>query len=277
MLNILFWNLHGKKNGDYIVKCIVENDVDIAIFAEYQDKDDKSIVLDSSFIESKLGNMFVQVTGVETDGKVLLLAKRTITVEQIQQEARYSCYIIETAIKRYLLAAVHLEDRLNYPEPDRRIKTICSLTQDIKKNEENLGIENTIVIGDFNANPYDKELLYKDAFNAVLFKSLIMENEFTNPKGDRIRRFYNPIIHYLSEDTKMYGSHYYDDSDKRATPYWHCLDQVLVRKSLVDLLKEVRYLKAIDGEGLLKGSRPDRNISDHLPLLVNILEVEDGV
>lgn len=149
--------------------------------------------------------------------------------------------------------------------------------QDIKKNEENLEIENTIVIGDFNANPYDKELLYKNAFNAVLFKSIIKENEFTNPKGDRIKRFYNPIIHYLSEDTKMYGSHYYDNSDKQETPYWHCLDQVLVRKSLVDLLKEVRYIKVIDGMNLIKGLRPKKSISDHLPLLVNILEVDDGV
>lgn len=277
MLNVLFWNLNRKKNEEYIVSCIVENDVDIAVFAEYQDTSNKSSAIDISSIESNLGNMFARVTGVETEGKVLLLAKKTIAVKQIQQEARYSCYVIETAIKRYLLAAVHLEDRINYPEPERRIETIHRLIRDIKKNEENLGIENTIVIGDFNANPYDKELIYKYAFNAVMFKSIIEESEFTNPKGERIKRFYNPIIHYLSEDTRMYGSHYYDDSDKRGTPYWHCLDQVLIRKSLIDFLKAVKYIKTIDGMDLLKGSRPNKDISDHLPLFVNLLEVDDGI
>lgn len=98
MLNLLFWNLNRNKNEDYIVKCIVENDVDIAIFAEYKDKNGQASVIDCSLIEYNLGGLFVRVAGVETDGKVILFAKRTITVEQIQQEDRYSCYTIETAI-----------------------------------------------------------------------------------------------------------------------------------------------------------------------------------
>ena len=276
MLNILFWNINRNKNEDYIASCVAEHNVDVAVFAEFREKNSKAMVIDCAAIENALGKMYVWITGVEAAGKVLLLAKRSISVEQIQQESRYSCYVIETAIKRYLLAAVHLEDRQNYPEPYRRIETIGALVQDIRKNEESLEIENSIVIGDFNANPYDVELLYKRAFNAVLFKSIIEENEYTNPKGDRIKRFYNPILNYLSEETKMYGSHYYDGSDKRPTSYWHCLDQVLLRKSLVSFLAEVNYLKEIDGTELLSGTSLNKKISDHLPLLVKLLEVGNG-
>ena len=243
MLNILFWNINRNKNEDLIVRCIAEHNVDIAVFAEFRDKKSKAMVIDCSKIENDLGNIYAWVTGVEEAGKVLLLANRSISVEQIQQESRYTCYVIDTAVKRYFLAAVHLQDRQNYPTSHRRKETIGELVRDIRKNEESLEIEDTIVIGDFNANPYDEELLYKHAFNAVLFKSVIEENEYTNPRGDRIKRFYNPILHYLSEDTQMYGSHYFDGSDNQPTSYWHCLDQVLLRKSLIGFLEEVSYLK----------------------------------
>lgn len=280
MLNILFWNLNRKKNTEHIINCIVENNVDIAVFAEYKDKDGKVMIIDTAAIEHGLGSMYAWISGVEPDGKVILLAKKTIgEVRKIQQDdrSRYSLYIVSTAVKNYLLAAAHLEDRLSDPYSANRKKTIGRLVSEIKSNEEILRIENTIVIGDFNANPYDEELLDKDAFNAVLFKPIIKTSEFTSPEGDRIKRFYNPIIHYLSESTEMYGSHYYDGNTKHWTPYWHCLDQVLVRKNLVDLIQEVKYLKRIGDESLLNRSKkPDERISDHLPLLVTLLEVEDG-
>lgn len=67
------------------------------------------------------------------------------------------------------------------------------MVADIEQTEELLKCSNTVVIGDFNANPYDEELLSKYAFNAVLFKSIIDKNELTNPnslkKKDFIIRF----------------------------------------------------------------------------------------
>ena len=39
--------------------------------------------------------------------------------------------------------------------------------------EQSLGIDKTIVMGDFNANPYDEELLLPGAFNAMLFKGIL--------------------------------------------------------------------------------------------------------
>ena len=280
MLNILFWNLNRKKNTEHIISCIVENDVDIAVFAEFREKDGNSMVIETAAIEHGLGDMYAWISGVEADGKVILLAKKSVgEVRKIQQDdrSRYSLYIVNTPMKSYILAAVHLEDRLSDPYSASRKKTIKRLVSEIKSNEEILRIKNTIVIGDFNANPYDEELLDKDAFNAVLFKTIIKANEFTSPEGDRIERFYNPIIHYLSESTEMYGSHYYDGSTKHWTPYWHCLDQVLVRKNLVDLIQEIKYLKRIGDKSLLnRAKKPNEKISDHLPLLVTLLEVEDG-
>lgn len=265
MLNILFWNLKGNAVEDYIVNCIVENDVDIAVFSEFKG-------IDFNKIEKQLGMMYEHITSVQEDRKVTLIAKKTFGVSTVQQEKRYNIYNINTAVKDYLLVAVHLEDRIHY-EPDERKETIRDLVRYIEQTEESFRCQNTIVVGDFNANPYDEELLSKSAFNSVLFKEIIDKNEFSNPKSKKRKRFYNPILHYISEDTKMYGSFYYE---KHTTPYWYCLDQVLVRKKLANSIKHVEYLKRIDAMDLLKNAIPDNKISDHLPLLVKLLEVENG-
>lgn len=286
-MNVLFWNINrnvteGKEKIErYIINCVAENDVDIAVFAEYKDKNGSVINIDCAAIERGLGNMFTWIKGIEPDGAVILLARKSIgKVCKIQQDidSRYSLYVVDTALKKYLLAAVHLEDRQNDPYSEERIETIRRLRNEITENEEFLNIENTLVIGDFNANPYDRELTSKRALNAVLFKGIIKASEYTNPRSDRIKRFYNPIIHYLSEDTEMYGSFYFSNANKYWTPYWCCLDQVLVRKSLVDLIQDVTYLKAIAGDSLLKRTNiPQDKISDHLPLLLKLLEVRNGV
>ena len=109
----------------------------------------------------------------------------------------------------------------------------------------------------------------------VLFKTIIDKSELTNPKTFKRKRFYNPILHYISEDTEMYGSFYHEKESK--TPYWHCLDQVLVRKSLANTVNHVEYVKKIGTKDLLINAIPNEKISDHLPLLVNLQEVENGV
>lgn len=267
MLNILFWNLKRNSIEGYIVDCIVENNVDIAIFSEFDG-------IDFEKIEKNLGKMYDRILAVQDDRKVTLIAKTTFSVTLMQQQNRYNIYNIKTAVKDYLLAAVHLEDRRNYKSSDR-IETIKRLVADIEQTEELLKCNNTIVIGDFNANPYDEELLSKYAFNAVLFKRIIDKSEMTNPKSLKRKRFYNPILHYISEDTEMYGSFYHEKDFM--TPYWNCLDQVLVRKGLANRVNHVEYLKTINTKKLLKNTVPDEKISDHLPLLVNLQEVGNGV
>ena len=264
MLNILFWNLKRNSVEEYIINCIVENNIDIAIFSEFDG-------IDFTKVEKNLGKIYSRILAVQDDRKVTLIAKTTFSVTIVQQQNIYNIYKIETAVKDYLIAAVHLEDRRNY-ETEDRIETIRCLVADIEQTEKLLKCSNTIVIGDFNANPYDKELLSKFAFNAVLFKTIIDKNEWTNPKALARKRFYNPILHYISENTEMYGSFYYEKG-----AYWHCLDQVLVRKSLSNAVKHVEYLKRINTNELLKNTIPNEKISDHLPLLVNLQEVGNGV
>lgn len=267
MLNILFWNLKRNAIEDYIIDCIAENNIDIAVFSEFDG-------IDFGKIQKSLGKMYGHILTVQDDRKVTLIAKTTFHVTVVQQQNRYNIYHVKTAVRDYLLAAVHLEDRRNYKSAER-IETIKRLIADIEKTEELFKCSNTIVIGDFNANPYDEELLSKFAFNSVLFKAIIEKSELTNPNSLKRKRFYNPILHYISEDTEMYGSFYHEK--EYLTSYWYCLDQVLVRKGLINNINQMKYLKRINTKNLLENTIPNGKISDHLPLLVNVLEVGNGV
>ncbi len=62
-------------------------------------------------------------------------------------------------------------------DEDDRKNVIRDLVTDISEQEKMLNHTNTIVVGDFNSSPFDNELIQKDAFNAVLFKELILETE----------------------------------------------------------------------------------------------------
>lgn len=262
MLNILFWNLNKNKLENYIVDCIIENEIDIAVLTEFSGIDFESL-------EKSFGGKYRYITGIEDDVKLALFAEESLNIKKIQTVCRYNIYEVVTDFKKYLLTGVHLQDRRNY-KPSDRIETIKSIVNDIENTEKFFQCDNSIVIGDFNANPYDEEFTSVYSFNAVLFKNIIDRNEYTDHHVDKKKRFYNPILQYISEDTGMYGS-YYDTSDS-STSYWYCLDQILVRKKLVNSIRDVTYLKKINSEQLMGEVGPRNSISDHLPLVVRLEE-----
>lgn len=259
-MKILFWNLKGNDILEYIKECVLEYDIDIAVFSEYTSVDFESL-------ECKLEKEYRYIPNMGGCKKVALFVKSSIEVAVKREQARYALYSVEYNNKNYILAAIHLQDRWT-TDTQVRIMTIGRLVNDIKNLEESEHCKNTIIIGDFNANPFDDELLQVNAFNAVLYKDIINSSETKKVGEERFRRFYNPIIHFLSEDTKMYGSHY--NTNKSNSPIWHCLDQVLVSKKLVESVNELKYIRNIGSKSLLNRKKPNASISDHLPLYVQI-------
>ena len=264
MLNLLFWNLKNNSIENIVAECLIENDVSLAAFAEYKG-------LDFTLLEELALYQYHSVESLKENVHIRLMVQNGIKATAIQEQSRYSIFQIETGLKKYLLVAIHLEDRRNY-DPDDRIDTIKHLIADLEKHEEETDCYQTIVIGDFNANPYDKELLSVYGFNAVMFKDLILQSEYRRYKYSEHKRFYNPILDYIFASNKMHGSFYHIDD--ASTPIWHCIDQILLRKELVECFEKLEYILKIGDTELIKTKRPDKSISDHLPLLAIIKEVD---
>lgn len=258
-MNLLFWNLYKKNNQKYVVDIIQENNIDIAIFAEY-------IETDFRILEKKLAQYCIYYGFGGTD-KIVLLAKKNIRITVRREQTRYTIYSCEDKGYTYIIAGIHLPANPNANSETRK-NIIRELVSDLVTTENELKLRNTIVIGDFNASPFDEELIQKDAFNAVLYKELILKQETITIYGKKYRRFFNPHIIAISEEKKNYGSFYY--SNGMNSLYWYCYDQIIVRKPLVNSIKDVHYCHKIKGQTLLKNVAPNKMISDHLPLLAKI-------
>lgn len=259
-MNILFWNLNRNNIKDYIKQCLEENKVDIAVFAEHKGVDFVSL-------EKEMLHSYRHIEGIGGCDKIAVFASEFASVIIKQEQSRYALYTVEYDSKKYVIAGVHLQDRRSC-DSARRIEVIGRLMNDIKNLEKSSKCSNTIIIGDFNANPYDDELLQMNAFHAVLFKEIIRKSETRTVDNKIYRRLYNPTINFLSENTHNYGSYYF--SSGSSTPIWHCLDQILVSKALIDNIKFLQYIRTIGKKSLIKNIVPNKDISDHLPLYVQI-------
>ena len=257
-IKLLFWNLARNSIEKYIADIINENDIDICVFAEYN-----SITFE--IVLSGLNNSYTLFDGMGGCDKITLIAHSGYDVEIRREQNRYTIYSVYDNTEKYIITGIHLQDRLN-ADAETRKNSIRKIDHDIKEQENKLKHDNTIVIGDFNTSPFDEELVQKDAFNAVLVKELIFKTELVKVDGVQYRRFYNPMLNCISEDDSTYGSHYYDSGIKSI--YWYFLDQVIIRKSLVDRLSDIRIIKVINNQKLIKAVKPNSDISDHLPLIV---------
>ena len=126
MLNILFWNLNKNKLENYIVDCIIENEIDIAVFAEFSE-------IDFTSLEKKMGGKYRYITEIEDDVKLALFAEESLNIKKIQTRCRYNIYEVETNFKKYILTGVHLQDRRNFDADDRK-ETIEKIVNDIENS-----------------------------------------------------------------------------------------------------------------------------------------------
>jgi len=260
-MNLLFWNLHKNSIENFIADIILENDVDVAIFAEYKQNNFSTVI-------DRLGNNYYKCENLP-DAKTILLCKNTIIAESKRDQDRYSLFTAELENTSYIIGGVHLTSALTGQEAKRLLEG-RNLVTDLKLLEDRMGHTKSILIGDFNSSPFDSVMTVMDGINAVLFKDIIEDNEFATVDHKRFRRLYNPTFHYISETGNNYGSIFY--RDKMDTMYWYSFDQVLVRKTLANAVSSVKYCRQIGAQSLVHGLYPQSTISDHLPLLVSILE-----
>lgn len=261
-MNILYWNLNNKSNSKYIKKIIISKNIDIAIFSEFSSINENELL-------KLLENKYRMIMDRETSEHIFLIYKSNIQVIVKQECDRYSLFTLDTCFRKYNLVGVHLEDKRNRNNNDL-LYSAQLVMNDINDLERETKCDNTIVIGDFNNNPYDSALVHPAGFNAVLFKDIINRNEYRKFKEKKFKRFYNPLLNSIREENKNYGSFYYS-SDTNGI-IWNSIDQVIVRKPLVDSIINVEYIRKIEKVSLITSVVPNKNISDHLPLLVTIGE-----
>lgn len=259
-MQLLFWNAYQKPNNKMIKGLLSENDIDIAILAEYVPTAIKKIADDTHYR---------WCDGNGGCDKVTLLAKEGITIIIRREQDRYTIYDCSIGDKRYTIAGIHNYDRLSHPMGSARLMNNVRLVSDIEEAEKQHGTKNTIIIGDFNDNPFDESIIAKESLNATLFKSVALSGRSMIHNGKERKQFYNPILQLLRDEAGKRGSIYNAGGD--ATLFWNCFDQILFRKDLINSYVGMKYCTEVYGTSLMARVRPNTRYSDHLPLIASFL------
>jgi hypothetical protein len=179
----------------------------------------------------------------------------------------------------FMMVAVHFPSKLYRTEDDYRL--VCGqLARAVEAAEARMGHSRTVIIGDFNMNPFESGLSSAGGLHAVMDRRVAAKEERT-VLGSQYKFFYNPMWGRLGDVRgRPAGTHYYD-SGQALNFYWNMLDQVLLRPSLLDAFDDdgIKIVTEIAGTSLLDAAgRPDKSkASDHLPVVVQLHQIEEGV
>jgi hypothetical protein len=153
------------------------------------------------------------------------------------------------------------------------MEIIRQMCVDIRNNEDKYHTYNTIIIGDFNSNPFEPACISGSALHAIPFAKETVKNTRVI-QGTEYRKFYNPCWKFYGKRDVPYTTYYYDNNDMN-NYYWNVFDQVIIRPQLINAFKDesLTIISGIKNHELLKSNKPDKNnYSDHLPLFCSIEE-----
>jgi hypothetical protein len=268
MPTLAFWNLGRKKHVSTLVDFIEENGVEILVVAEQEFEAAELIVAHSErtgrslyspeIIESRVRFYSAfpseRFRPVADDGHVSIKEYRPLVGESL------------------LLVGVHLPSKLFQRESDQPFEAVRLISR-IKEAEALVGHERTIVLGDFNMNPFEPGMVSSEALHGVMDRRIAEKGSRTVNAGTR-RYFYNPMWSLMGDHASGALGTYFRGSGAYTHYFWNTFDQVLIRPSLLAAFQEegLRIVETVGRRSLLAKNGPglDRKISDHLPILLKL-------
>ena len=266
-MKILFWNTHNNQDiNTTLSELILENRASIVVLAEYAADMDTLI----SLLSSHGLNMKQYINCCDR-------IKMMGCVDDVEPKMDTQHTTIQVINKDYILCGVHLNSQMYSGNMGYREILIAQLIQDIQNVEKELKTENTMIVGDFNINPYDTSCIDARFFHGIPIFEETKRKERTIA-GKSFKMFYNPMWNFLGDFNEPYGTYYYNGNDSNST-YWNIYDQVIIRPMLKEKFvnESLKILTETETRYLLdKNGHPDKNISDHLPIIFEIKEENYG-
>jgi hypothetical protein len=170
-----------------------------------------------------------------------------------------------------LLAGVHLLSKAGGASEVDQAMAATEVIRELNGVEDGRGHRYTALVGDFNMHPYDQGMTSVAGFHALMTRKLTEADDRRYRRQDR-RRFYNPMWGLFGDRSPGPAGTYHWVSSVAHNPHWAMLDQILLRKDMMNRLTDLRIL---DGDGvhrLVDGDDfPDAELfSDHLPVLFRL-------
>jgi exonuclease III len=269
-LNFLFWNLNKKNLIEEVSNIVSKHDIDVLILAEI------GINQNELLLELQKGDAFFSMNHpISQCTKIQIFTRFDYKFIVPIEEGRDNRYTIRRlqlpTFEAINIVGVHLPDKGNH-NSESQSENVTIFSKKLNDFEEKESNDKTIVIGDFNMNPFEKSMVKANGFNAVM-SSKIANEKSRIVQGETYKFFYNPMWSLYGDiKNNVAGSYHYKNAEL-VNYQWNIFDQVLIRPSLIpNFVKDsVRFLDNDGAKSLLtKKGYPNKKYSDHLPLIFTL-------
>lgn len=286
MIKILSWNIHTTKKGmtpllqRVLAEVVNENKIDIVVLQEAFGK----------MVNSSLNSQLEQYDEIVTPGNVIengvriFLKRNAFQHSLVERHSGNKLVLVHLkktgGFEEFNIAAVHLHSKVGNSERQQLWKNLPIVNKIRDFEDKTANNNNTILVGDFNHNPYENNLLDPYILNCKDSKNLItiLTNIHTS-KSKQNNFWYNPMWNLLGDydftngNERVTGTYFRYTMDE--TPIWNLFDGFILRSSIMDRVdytqssiltstKATQFLKSFTiGKG---DSLINEQLSDHLPI-----------
>ena len=171
------------------------------------------------------------------------------------------------------LGLVHYFSRVSRDREEQN-ELAGRLARDLSEAARLTGHDRSMLIGDFNFEPFDTAMISAEKLHAVPDRRDASRGERT-VAGETRTMMYNPMWRLFGDDGGSPAGTYFHRNSGTVTPFWRVFDQVVPRPSLIPAFAAGEPLVVLEcgGRPLVDpgSGRPDRDrFSDHLPLSVGL-------
>ena len=186
-------------------------------------------------------------------------------------------HLINPLYPDLILGVAHLPSKL-YRNSEEQALLSTRFRTTIQGIEEQLGHSRTVLLGDFNMDPFEIGMVNSESFHAVMDRNTAIE-ESRIVEYEQRYFFYNPMWSMMGDLSDGPPGTYYKRRGS-ISYFWHTFDQVLLRPSLIECFDthSLAIITEVREESLLRDNgRPDTDkASDHLPIFFRLeLPLED--
>lgn len=269
-MKIGFWNINKKSFTKDIVDFTYAKDLDILVLAEC------TVSIRKLQTALRNGHSKKNYTGLNSKHYKFKIFTRLDTkyITNHDKDFGGKSWSIHKfsfpTLTPFSVISVHLPSKIHWDDFSQSLEAV-NLMSEIRKYETKNG-RNSLVIGDFNMNPYEVGMTSSVGLHGMKDANIAKENS-RQVQGTKYDYFYNPMWNFLGDKNNVPGTFFYKKAIHNNV-MWNTFDQVLIRPSLLNYFKlsgieistKIGSTKLVDG----RTKKIKTGYSDHLPLLISL-------
>ncbi|MBL7823682.1 MAG: hypothetical protein JNK69_09755 [Saprospiraceae bacterium] len=273
-IKCLFWNINRKASPFENVINDITKDIDILVLAEAENINDTSLCALTGFHAIKSSNIhdhsnLTPKVYAKPNGFSITHLNTAVSKRMVLNLLKVNGH------EEIIFSGIHFPSKLEYSSSTQE-SIANSYAGWINEVENLFGLKRTILVGDFNMNPFEGGMIKPKTFNATLSKNIAETDLVRRFHFEDFDYFYNPMwnfmgdVDYNSGMNRLPGSYYFRTTTDDEAIYWNVIDKVIARPEVIKHLNlsSIEFPMSINGHVFMDVNYDfdSINYSDHLPL-----------